>query len=125
MRLFVYIILCAWSVGIYGQIYESARLQQMGAALNLNYIYDSTLTDTCIFTRYQKYPVHVIIDKNHIISHIGYKIFDESISVGSKIIEHFIERYTLELAMPNPNGKSQLQRMKDDNVRFNIGTYKG
>lgn len=123
IRRIIFIVLCAYAVNGYCQMYESALLRQIGTSLSLNDIYAPSMRDTSLFVQYHNHPVRIDIDSNHIITHIGYSIFPDSLELYSHIIERFIERYSLELTLHSIHKKSANQKMRDDNVRFKVGTY--
>ncbi|MBQ7530271.1 MAG: hypothetical protein IJT12_01015 [Paludibacteraceae bacterium] len=123
MKKWFIILLCIYSVVGYCQVYESSRLQQMGSALRLAEICDSTFADTCLFLTYQKCQVRVNIDSDHVITHIGCAIFPDSLSLYPKQIETFIERYMLELVLPSSHEIPNVQKMQDDGVWFSEGTF--
>lgn len=122
MKKWLVILLCSFATIGYCQVYESSRLQQMGSAVRLAEICDSTLADTCLLLTYQKCLIRVNIDSNHVITHIGCAIFPDSLSLYPKQIEAFIERYMLELVLPSSNGIPKMQKMQNDGVWFKKGT---
>lgn len=123
MRKWIELILCLYPLLGYSQMYESAILQQIGIQLHLDAVCKSTLRDTTLVITHKKYPVRIDVDTSHVITHVGYKVFQDSISIYPTEIERFIERYMLQLALPNPNGIPHVQQMKDDGVTFNAGSY--
>lgn len=123
MKKWIVILLCLCPLFGYSQLYESVCLQQMGSSLHLNAKCDSTMRDTTLIVEYKRHPVRVDVDSNHVITHIGYRIFPDTLSLFQPNIEQFVERYALSLALPNPNGISAAQQMIDDGVSFSAGTY--
>ena len=102
--------------------YASNKLQQIAKFSGISEIID-TIPDGFYngMLSYCDRPLVVCVN-NHIIEHIGYSLFTDSIrcAINSPAI-NFIERYSLELSLPIDTVWTRKTRMDIDNVKFRKG----
>lgn len=102
--------------------YKSNKLQQIARFSGIKEKID-TIPDGIydgLFT-YNNRPL-VIYVNNHMIEHIGFSLFTDSIRYAiSNPAINFIERYSLELSLPIDTVWSKKTRMEIDKVKFRKG----
>lgn len=96
-------------------VYTTDRLEAMGRALGLKSV-KSPAIDTIA---YNKLPVVVSIDANGRVSHVGYKLFSRSQrGVIATPAFDFVERYTLEAALPMERMRTLNKQLLEDDVNL-------
>ncbi len=105
--------------------FRTQRLSDISRAVGIS-ITDSTniqyFTDSIHI--FKGKPLHIKADEYGEIAHIGYKLFNDSVTILQKEnipIFDFVERYLLELDLML-DGRSPLERMKWDRVTLVKGT---
>lgn len=96
-------------------VYTSDRLEAMGRLLGL----DSAVSENIDTLVYNRLPVAVSIDSVGRVNHLGYKLFSRSQrgSLTSPAFD-FVERYTLEAALPMERMKTLEKQLLEDDVNL-------
>lgn len=105
--------------------YRTQRLSRMAARLGLS-LPDTLESDVQIdsIASYRGKAIRVKTDKFGEVKHIGYRMWDDSLSTvkgNEEYILDFVERYLLDIDLGDPI-HSVSERMKLDNVRLTKGT---
>ena len=107
-----------------GNDYKTDLLTRMAASMNVSsQLRELPDGEYYKYLTYQGKPVTVIVN-NNTIDHIGYSLFTpHQRSIANGPICNFLERFSLEIALPIERQKSVEKHIAESKVSFDMGTF--